>query len=637
MKHKWRLVVGVLVFVLMSVNWAVIHFTDERRPGSYDGWTARLSPESGAVIVNVDPTGPASALQIGDELWRVDGVPVNDANPAVLNFNRTVPPGTRYPVQLRRNGQLIELTLQTVPYAQRAWSFSRVWIVLVYLLFLLTGAFIFLLRSDDRQAWLLALLLWTMTGLTGNNIVSGLPGWIFFTLLLARTVALWFMPLSLHFFLIFPQPVPWLRRFAQWERWLYAPFYLILLPSFGLGQLPAGLLGPTLAALFRSERFMDLDLGLVVAYLVGGLLALVSNYRAAERMARQRLRVILVGSGLGVLNLLLMPLGEWMGWQTRFPQLWAWLATALLFTLPLVPLSFAYAIIRHKVIPISLLLRRGVRYLLVSRGSTVMVMVGLSFVMFFVMDTFFRYLRPTSGRVIGVISAITAIVFWRLTNAFHQRIVAPVIDRHFFRQAYDSQQILTELAESLRTTTDIPTLLESVADKLQSALQTASVAIFLRDEKTGAYHNTYACEYNATSGRAAKCEIGNEQGGRLPQCAATLAQLAETGNTLELDGSEPAFDLANTGVTSQLTAEERQTLFDAKAALLLPLKTKNDMPGVIALGSRLGDLPFSGEDKRLLQSVAASAALALENAQLVERMLADARVNSNMSILTTTS
>jgi hypothetical protein len=62
-----------------------------------------------------------------------------------------------------------------------------------------------------------------------------------------------------------------------------------------------------------------------------------------------------------------------------------------------------------------------------------------------------------------------------------------------------------------------------------------------------------------------------------------------------------------------------------KSALLLPLKTKDAMPGVVALGPRLGDLPFSGEDKQLLQSVGASASLALENAQLVEGMIIEAR------------
>ena len=383
---------------------------------------------------------------------------------------------------------------------------------------------------------------------------------------------------------------------------------------------------------------------LLNVYLLAALICLILSYRTADASARRRLRVVLAGSLLGFGSLLLIVLMEATQTQEKLKTVWDWLQFSSNWTLPLVPISFAYAIVRHRVIPVSLLLRRGIRYFLVSRGSTVLVMIGLSAVMFVVMDTFFRYVRPANGRVIGVISAVTAIVFWRITHAFHQRVVAPVIDRYFFRQAYDSQQILTELAESLRTTTDIPTLLELVADRLQSALQTANVAIFLRDEPSGEYRNAYTCAYNAATGRALHCSVTsnplrptatlapqptdqavNLNSDKLPPYAATLARLIETGQPLELDGSDTACDLTNTSETSLLTAAERQTLLTTQAALLLPLKTKDDMPGVIALGSRLGDLPFSGEDKRLLQSVAASASLALENARLVERMVDEAR------------
>src|SRR4030095_16531612 len=171
---------------------------------------------------------------------------------------------------------------------------------------------------------------------------------------------------------------------------------------------------------------------------------------------------------------------------------------------------------------------------------------------------------------------------------------------------YDSQQIVAELAVSLRTTTGIPHLLESVANKLQSALQIESVVIFLRDEQTGDYHGAYGCVYSPADGRALSC--GCES--RLPRYAATLAQVSQTGEPLELDGAEPSFHLAAANGHTRLTDEERQTLLELKATLLLPLKAKDAMPGVVALGARLGDLPFSGEDKRLLQSVGASASLA---------------------------
>jgi len=180
------------------------------------------------------------------------------------------------------------------------------------------------------------------------------------------------------------------------------------------------------------------------------------------------------------------------------------------------------------------------------------------------------------------------------------------------------------LADSLRTTTGIPHLLESVAKTLQSALQTESVTIFLRDEQTGDYRCDYGCVYNAADGRALKRDCAS----RLPRYAATLAQLAQTGEPLELDGGDPSFHLVpltEANGHTRFTAEERQTLLELKTAMLAPLKAKDAMPGVVALGARLGDLPFSGEDKRLLQSVGASASLALENAQLVEGMIEEAR------------
>src|SRR5262249_27086502 len=143
----------------------------------------------------------------------------------------------------------------------------------------------------------------------------------------------------------------------------------------------------------------------------------------------------------------------------------------------------------------------------------------------------FKYLRP-SPLTIGLVSAAEGIAAWQAARWLHRRYLAPVIDRRFFRSSYDSQQIVAELADSLRTTTGIPHLLESVANKLQSALQTESVMIFLRDEQSGDYRAAYGCVYNATDGRVLSCGCAS----RLPRYSATLAQLAQTGEPLELDG-----------------------------------------------------------------------------------------------------
>jgi serine phosphatase RsbU (regulator of sigma subunit) len=330
----------------------------------------------------------------------------------------------------------------------------------------------------------------------------------------------------------------------------------------------------------------------------------------------------MAGSAIGFFNFFLVVMGGPAGLQPRMPTLWSWFSTALFVTLPLVILSFVYAIVRHKVIPVSLIIRRGLRYLLVKRGSVLLVMAGVSAVMFFVMDAFFSYLKPGSGRTIGIVSAVVAIVIWQLARAFHLRVVAPKIDQLFFHQSYDAQQVIAELAESLRLTTSLPKLLELVATKIQSALHASNVAILLRDEASGGYDCAYSCVYSFHNRSAmwSPCDV------RLPRDSAVTARLTETGQPIDLDGRDPQFHLhSEDSSASALSFEEREALRKLESSLLLPIAGKEGLLGIISLGAHLGDLPFSGEDKKLLLSVSGPASFALENTRLIERTIEDAR------------
>jgi phosphoserine phosphatase RsbU/P len=618
MSKRVRLILGISFFALMLVYCVVGLYLDLANPGSEDGWRVSGS-YGGYYITEADPQGPAKELRPGDRFLAINGVSVVD-DPRGLGLGPRVPPGTPYTMTVRRAGQELTFTFQTIPRPPAKFPWSR----LVPPAFWLTGLLVFLLKAEDRQARLLALMLGSFSGvLAGGLPLHILPEWLALLVALARICGLWSLPLVLHLFLIFPHQSPLLRRWPSMTKWLYAPL-LFVLTYFGVYHLPIQwsqpiVLWPPLRWLSEHGLY-HLAMLSVLAYLFAALLCLWLSYRTADVAGRRRLRVVMWGSLLGFGSLFLVVVMEFAGAEQRLKTIWDWLQFSTIFTLPLVPLSFAYAIVRHRVIPISLMIRRSVRYLLVSRGSVLLEGLIVALIVISLLSLLFKYLRP-SGLTVGLVSAATGIVAWQIERRLHQRFLAPIIDRKFFRQAYDAQHILTELTESLRTTTDIPHLLEMVANKVQSALQTESVTFFLRDEPTGDYHNAYACEYSAADGRALKCERTN----RLPHNAVTLAQIAATGNPLELDGKEPEFDLAATNGHSRLTEEERQTLRGAKAALLLPLKIKDALSGVLALGSRLGDLPFSGEDKRLLQSVAASASLALENAQLIERMLTEAR------------
>jgi sigma-B regulation protein RsbU (phosphoserine phosphatase) len=66
---------------------------------------------------------------------------------------------------------------------------------------------------------------------------------------------------------------------------------------------------------------------------------------------------------------------------------------------------------------------------------------------------------------------------------------------------------------------------------------------------------------------------------------------------------------------------ENETLRRIRAALLIPIASNGHLHGVISIGPRLGDLPYSKEDEQLLLVVAAQMSTIIENAKLIRRMV----------------
>jgi serine phosphatase RsbU (regulator of sigma subunit) len=130
-------------------------------------------------------------------------------------------------------------------------------------------------------------------------------------------------------------------------------------------------------------------------------------------------------------------------------------------------------------------------------------------------------------------------------------------------------------------------------------------------------------------------ESGN---GRLAAISGTQPATLET-----LAVSAPVFvELARRGKAWEVpsdsaSAEELTALAPLAPECLVPiLGRENNLIGMLVLGQRRSEEPYSREDKQLLDSVAAHAGIALENISLAEkmaeRMEADRRTNQEMDI-----
>ncbi|HEY6402138.1 MAG TPA: hypothetical protein VI479_12055, partial [Blastocatellia bacterium] len=92
-RRRW---VSVFLFALMfghmGVNAYAALMNIVRLPSSSDGWVARRLPSGRAEIVEVYKDGPATALQVGDEVLSINGRAVAD-DPGVLNYSIRLAPG----------------------------------------------------------------------------------------------------------------------------------------------------------------------------------------------------------------------------------------------------------------------------------------------------------------------------------------------------------------------------------------------------------------------------------------------------------------------------------------------------------------------------------------------------------------
>src|SRR5262245_16166122 len=645
MTKKLKLISGVLFFALMSANISALFYDSWAQQFTYSqrGWEAK-EVDGKPVIWTVDADGPAAALRVGDEVISLEVEP-RGACPLINMRGCAAPRGTIYKLTIRRGGQTLEFDLATAANPLSGWFYGFIF-DLGGLIFPITGLAVFLLKPDNKQAWLLALMLGSFVGLIGGGI-SLAPAWLQSLSRFARYFHIFFFPLFLHFFLLFPERGPWARRFPRLEFWIYLPFLVLILPLITMDRLGAGALIPKIPGIQVIGPQLN---RLCAGYLISGLVALILNYRAADANNKRRTRVAVAGCIVGILSLLIALGDAWFGLD--YPRVLRINRYLYPVTFPLIPLSFAYAIIRHKVIPVSLIISRSARYVLVSRGAILLDMIAAGLSVTAVLTYIFSHMRlPVI--VIGLVSAAVGVVTWKVASGLHDRYLRPLIDRRFFRQSYDAHQIIAELTGSLRTVTGLPQLLELVATRIQTALQTVNVTVFLRDRTSGNYNSAYSRDYSGADGRA----IGRERHSMLPWHAGLLKQLSDNGEPLDVEryfdvtrqGSDngklrdsdnggpigPISPVSSMGpispispigsIKSNIAEEEIKALQEVKSTLLMPLYSKDGMQGVISLGPRLGDIPFSREDKQLLMSVSGPTALAIENARLVEQMVAEAR------------
>jgi sigma-B regulation protein RsbU (phosphoserine phosphatase) len=547
------------------------------------------------------PDSPAAraGLQPGDHVVSAAGRTIKTlADWTVVRVNLDA--GHAVPLTIEREGRELETEMTLMRSSWRDWS-SREGMVLlmvriaqlITLILAIVIAFSLPYELINRVGgWFLATVA-TMSFLLPYGMASTwreLPtvvGAFLWIPLFSTTV---FAPLLFTFFSIFP------RRLFR-ARWIWL---LVWLPV--LFSLPSRA-HYYYTMIYRPDRVPTEPDWILTAtnfiaplYVFAGLMALIVNYRRLrEANEKRRVRVLVAGSIVGWLGALILMSYYW-GPASRLVAGFyfspAFILPVILFLL--FPVSFAYVVVKHRVMEIPVLLRRSARYLLVQRGFIVFIFLLSAGATFLFINIFSTFVQPDSeSRQAGIALGVGFGMLLAWLGAQAERRITARIDRAFFRSAYDARQILEDLAEKARTAVDRAELASLLAKHLNKSLHPDSLAIYLE----------------SSDGRL-RVEGGQEISA--PEILSlrefVLAELVERGEPWDVSIEERA-----RAALSEVAAMEAECLVPV-------LGREARLVGVIALGAKLSDEPYSSEDRRLLASAASQVGMAIESIRMVEQM-----------------
>jgi two-component system NtrC family sensor kinase len=585
-KGRWLLRTAAQVAIVATllglafINISVRAWTEVEDGALWDNNGAEVIAREIAAGSAADQAG----LKAGDILLRIGDRPVQSAAD-VVDVLHHVRRGSaiRYDVLRLRESRTVSVTVESIPNDPHGLYFV---LASVGIFSLLVGAVVRLKRPDNQAT---LHFFWLCTAFFGKLSFSfsgrlDAVDWVFYWGDL--TAGLLLPPLFVHFALMFPE------RPHSWARGSYAG--RTLLP---LMYLPALLLGgATVSTVVSGNRSGEVlstfltgleqaELLYLALSLVGGLLIMTSALRRVRSVtARRQLRWIIWGAALGTVPFVF---GYGLPFALGLRTLRGAELTAAL--LGLVPLAFASAIIRYRLMDVEVIIKRALVYAaaLAAIAAIYAVLLNVASAMF------------NGGHINSIIAVIATVVVVLLSHPLKNAIQAG-LDRVYYRDRYDYRRALVGFARDLNSDLDLFRLSERLVRRVTETLVVDRMALMLAPAGGGREGEFGTIAHGGFAGDPPPLRRDSDVGTRLM-----------AGHTLTLD--DPL-------TLHRLEAVEVEFWRDLGIHYFVPCVSKEGTIAVMALGRKASSEPLSSEDMALLAAVAAQAATALENGRLYRQL-----------------
>lgn len=569
-------------------------------------------------VMSVSPSAEAAGVKVGDRIHNMNGrelkTPID-----LLNEIKNLQPDAAVPLVLARDtdsGQeLVETTVTTVPATRNARTYASYITGFLYTyaiptLAILLAFWVLFLRPLDPLAWILMVVLLGMSSIAFELY----PPDTFIGAYKTIVYGSWALGMLL-FGIYFPDRWTGDRRFP-WLKWiLIVPlgFQIIITVLSRLEPL----LGFNPVDSFRPLANAYSYIGFYVNMIAIGSFFALLGYKSGTTDnpdSRRRLRLLVWGTSIGMTPTFLVIVYQAVtrAGGSFFEVVPFWVAVITLLLLNLFPLTMAYVIVVYRAMDVRVVIRQGLQYGLAKNGVRVLQFLLLIAIIAGTLLIIRNYSENISVQIAFVVGGLALIP---LIDTVAKRLRV-WIDKKFFREAYDAEQILTDLSDDVRMMVETRPLLETVTSKISESLHVPQVTLLL---KNGAnFIPAYALGYDTPPVAS------------LSDDTRSMQKLRKNQHIVLYD------DMTEVTSVPTVSLNEREQLRELNSQILLPLAAKNELSGIISLSPKMSEEPYTASDIRLLKSVASQTGLALENSRLAEAFAKEAaqkeRLNAEVEI-----
>jgi two-component system NtrC family sensor kinase len=545
---------------------------------------------NGAVVATEIAEGTAAdraGIRRGDILLAIDGKEILDVADvvSVLHASYAGRP-LRYLVARADTREQPTLEVEPIPSGARGLYYA---LAAVGMFTLLVGASVRLRRPEHQATLHFFWLTVAFFGVMAFSFAGKLDAldWTFYWGDL--TAQLLLPPLFVHFALVFPdRPDAWVRSDAGRR---FMP--LLYLPALVLGAVSvvAVMNGATHGAMLTrlTNAVQSAQLLYLAICLVAGLAIMVRALRHVRSVtARRQLRWIVWGSAIGSVP---FAFGYALPFALGLPPLRGFEYTALL--LGLVPLAFASAIVRYRLMDVEVIIKRALVY-----AAALTAIAAIYGVLLWIAERLFLTDSEQRNPLIALLATLVVVLLSRpVKNA-----IQAGLDRAYYRDRYDYRRALVGFARDLNSDLDLQRLSERLVARVMETLVIDRIALMLAPVTAGP---------EVAVGFVTIAHAGFADAVPPLRGSSEVAMRLIAGHTLSLDDNLPL---------RRIDMREVEYWREAGIHYFVPCVSKEGTIAVMALGRKASMEPLSSEDMSLLSAVAAQAAIALENGRLYRQL-----------------